>query len=338
MAERITSGSLLRIDEARTLEGLKTYFRKIFHEQNADAVLLGLSGGMDSCLLAAIAVQALGKRSVHAAYLYDRVSSVPLRKNARLVSEWLEIELKEKSIDPLMRELGVYSSSDMRVTSFSGSLNRFLQKVYCLIHDESPFISSLRKGRAAASRGDGLSENMRSVTSLIEAGFNLRHVYRRRFLEAEADKRNCVLLGAANRTEWLTGWFVRGGVDDLPDQPLIGLYKTQIRQLAASLNLPSEVQTATPSPDMMKGITDEFALGASYDHIDLVLDFLEGGAAKNDIIEAGVTEAEIRLVERMKNLSAWKRSTQLHPPPVDGGPLGGLRLAHDHGLSNKIEG
>jgi len=327
MAEGITSSSLLWIDEARTLEGIKTYLRKVFNEQPANAVILGLSGGIDSCLLSAIAVETLGKHSVRAAYLYDQHSGHDLHRNARLVSDWLGIELEEKSIESDMRERGVYSSVDIRITSFSGPFNRFLHEVYRLVHGESPFISSLRMGSVEASSEDVRNLGFQRIGSSIEAGFNSRHIYRRRFLEAEAKKRNYLLLGAANRTEWLTGWFVKGGVDDLPKQPLIGLYKTQIHQLAAFLKVPSEVQTAKPSPDMMKGITDEFALGAEYSHIDAVLDFLEGGVTKEEIIGAGVTEKEIGLVEKMKRLSAWKRSIQHTLPPVDGGPSGGLRLA-----------
>jgi NAD+ synthase len=327
MSESMTSSSLLRIDEVRILEGLTAHIRKILDAHNADKVLIGLSGGIDSCLLAAIAVQALGKRFVHAAYLYDHHSANELRRNVRLVSDWLGIETEEKSIEPLMRDLGVYSSPEMRMTSYSGALNRLLQRVYGWIHGESPFVSSLRRGGTAGSADDAGSPGFQGKASPIESAFNSRHIYRRRFLEAEAMKRKCALLGAANRTEWLTGWFVRGGIDDLPDQPLLGLYKTQIRQLSAFLNLPSEVQSARPSPDMMKGITDEHSLGVRYSHIDLALDCLEGGVTKEEIVGAGVTEKEIQLVAKMKRLSAWKRCSRQNFSPVDGGPSGGLRLA-----------
>jgi len=321
----MTSVSLLRIEEVRALEGIHAHIRKILHAQNADAVLLGLSGGIDSCLLATVAVQALGKSSVHAAYLYDSQSAGDLRRNVRVVSGWLGIETEEMSIEPFMRAMGVYASPEMRMTSISGALNRFLQRVYCRVHGESPFISSLRKGRVAESSGNNSNPDLQKKAGPIESAINSRHIYRRRFLESEAGKRNWALLGAANRTEWLTGWFVRGGVDDLPDQPLLGLYKTQVRQLAAFLKLPPGVQSAEPSPDMMKGITDESALGARYDHIDLALDWLEGGVTQSEILRAGVTEKEIRLVAEMKRISEWKRGSQQNFPPVDGGPSGGLR-------------
>ncbi len=326
MPDHTPLDSLLRIDEVRTIERIRIHLRNKLKEQNTDAILLGLSGGIDSCLLSAIAVQAVGKGSVRAAYLYDQHSAPELRRNARLISDWLGIDLKEKSIEPIMREKGVYSSVYMRATSFSGSFNRFLHELYRRVRGESPYISSLRKCGAYASSKNGHSPETQKMGSPLQAGFNARHIYRRRFLEAEAGERNCYLPGAANRTEWLTGWFISGGVDDFPDQPLIGLYKTQIRQLAAFLKIPDSVLTAVPSPDMMKGITDEFALGVSYNRIDAVLDFLEGGLAKEAIMRAGITEKEIRRVEKLKRFSAWKRRPLHAPPPADGGHSGGLRI------------
>jgi len=170
------------------------------------------------------------------------------------------------------------------------------------------------------------SPGYRAIIRQPEAGLNARHIYRRQVLEAKARERNLLLLGAANRSEWFVGWFVKDGIDDLPIQPLKGLYKTQIRQLAAFLGVPAGVVEQAPSPDMMKGISDEFALGIRYSKIDLVLDYLEGGLSKESILAAGSTRKEIRLVQEMKRHSEWKRAGTQAPPPVTGSLPGGLRL------------
>jgi NAD+ synthase len=169
-----------------------------------------------------------------------------------------------------------------------------------------------------------------------EASFAARHRCRRRVLEARAAADGGLLLGAANRSEWLTGWFVPAGIDDLPDQPLKGLYKTQVRQLAVALNVPAPVLRAAPSPDMMAGISDELALGMSYATIDVALDRLAGGLTGVQAGEAGLTVGELRRVRQLTQLSAWKRGpfsqeqlpqTDVAPFPVDGGPGGGFRMA-----------
>jgi NAD+ synthase len=316
----------LRIDEKRTVARLQTHIQDLFKASAASDALIGISGGIDSSVLSVLAVHAIGKGSVHLEYLYDQHSDPELRHNARLVSEWLGLELEESTIEPAMRKVGVYAPFGMMITSFSGLLNRFLHQTYRFVFRETPFISSLWLGSVEATEADLSRQGFRKIIRQPEAGLNVRHRYRRRVLEEKANKRKWLLLGAANRTEWLVGWFVKDGIDDLPIQPLIGLYKTQVRQIADFLEIPVKVRRQDPSPDMMRGISDEFALGLSYDKIDLILDHLDGGVTKETLSSLGCGDADIRLVREMNRLSRWKRGSA-HPHfPVDGGHGGGLRL------------
>jgi len=316
----------LRIDEKKTIERFVDYLQDLSERFATSGVLIGLSGGIDSSVLSTLAVHAMGKDSVHLEYLYDQHSANDLRHHARLIAEWLGIELQERSIEPAMREAAVYAPFGMMVTSFSGLLNRFLHQTYRFVFRETPFISSLRLGSAEASKGDLSQPGFRMIIRQPETGLNVRHQYRRQVLEEKAHERNWLLLGAANRTEWLVGWFVKDGIDDLPIQPLIGLYKTQVRQIAAFLEIPAEVQHQASSPDMMRGFTDEFTLGLSYSRIDLILDYLDGGLTKEMLLNTGIRNKEIRLVQEMNRLSHWKRGPAHTHLPVDGGLDGGLRL------------
>jgi NAD+ synthase len=181
-------------------------------------------------------------------------------------------------------------------------------------------------GSAEITKAGLSQQGFRMIIRQPETGLNVRHQYRRQVLEEKAHERNWLLLGAANRTEWLVGWFVKDGIDDLPIQPLIGLYKTQVRQIAAFLGIPAQVQHQAPSPDMMRGITDEFGLGLSYSRIDVILDYLDGGLTKEMLLNTGFSDREIRLVGDMHQLSHWKREQAYTHLPVDGGHDGELRL------------
>lgn len=338
-AER--AAALLRIDEGRAIDALTTYVRAARSETRARSALLGLSGGLDSAVLAAVTVCGLGADRVRLLYLYDQTSSGALRTNARTIADWLGIPLEETSIETDLRKAGVYSSRAAGLTSLSGQLNRLLHRVYRVMTGEPPFVSSLRAGSFMTSCGQPRGGVHGALVLEAEAGFVARHRHRRHLLEAEAKADDCFLLGAANKTEWLTGWFVKGGIDDLPKQPLKGLCKTQVRQLADALGVPASVRLAPPSPDMMRGITDELALGMSYPTIDVALDVLEGGVTIEQAAGAGVTAEDLRCVQKLTYLSAWKRaspaaasespserrSAPRHRPelPVDGGPSGGLR-------------
>ena len=78
--------------------GLRDYIRK-----NAFGdVVIGLSGGIDSALTAAIAVGALGPDRVHGVSMPSRYSSEGTRTDARRLAESLGIDFRELPIEPVV--------------------------------------------------------------------------------------------------------------------------------------------------------------------------------------------------------------------------------------------
>jgi len=346
------AGALLEIDGLRAVQELEATVASACLGPGALGALLGLSGGLDSAVLAAVAVRSLGKERVRLVYLYDRTSAARLRENARTVAAWLGVPLEAVSIEKDLAA-GVYDSLPAVLTSLSGRVNRLLYRLYSVGTGESPFLVTLKAGDLnEPDRAGGVEEQRladggkdavkswpgvwyRRLVLEAEAGFTARHRCRRALLEARAATQGNRLLGAANRTEWLTGWFVKGGIDDLADQPLRGLYKTQIRQIARAVGVPARILTTPPSPDMMRGLTDEIALGLPYPALDLALDVLAGGVHAAEAAAAGVGRQELRYARRLMELSVWKRrpgqGAHLLPAPVlpeypvDGGPTSDLR-------------
>ncbi|MGR5133918.1 NAD(+) synthase [Vibrio alfacsensis] len=159
----------------------------------------------------------------------------------------------------------------------------------------------------------------------IDRGFSERHIYRRLVLTHRAQNENLTLIGAANLSEFEVGWFVKDGIDDLPIQPMTGLYKTQVWQLASYLNLPHEIQQQPPSPDMMFGITDEFGIGHSYRRLDSILDLIDQKKTDDEIFSLGVAESELRDIRELMLFSKWKRASEHEAPPVVGKIGGNVR-------------
>jgi NAD+ synthase (glutamine-hydrolysing) len=62
-------------------------------------VVLGISGGIDSALTAALAVEALGSERVHCVSMPSRFSSAETRRDARLLAESLGADFRELPID-----------------------------------------------------------------------------------------------------------------------------------------------------------------------------------------------------------------------------------------------
>jgi len=300
--------SVLATDVDGTISSIEQYIRKIAKAHQARGVLIGLSGGLDSVVLSTLAVQALGKHYVRVAYLCGRDSGKASQDRARLATNWLGLELEVYNIEPAMRQRGIYNLFFMRVASLSGLLNRVVMRCYELVFRESAWISVLRRDQFEGHRFKQWV--CKCGVRHVEVAFNARHVYRREILEKMAKDRGLVLLSAANRSEFAVGWFVSGGIDDLPFSPLMSLYKTQIRELAAHVGIPAEILDQEPSPDMLKGITDQAALGLPYPKIDLILDGMDRGLSDGEMMSAGVTKKEINYGRQMRELSAWKRQPE----------------------------
>ena len=117
-----------------------------------------------------------------------------------------------------------------------------------------------------------------------------------------------MLIGCANKSEWLTGFFVKYG-DSIADiMPIISLYKTQVFSLSKYLKLPDYILEKVPSPDLIPGLVDEEALGISYKKLDLILSCFEKGYLADKIIQiSSATDEEIRKVSVYMKKSDYLR-------------------------------
>jgi NAD+ synthase (glutamine-hydrolysing) len=80
--------------------GLNDYVRK----NGFSDVVVGVSGGIDSALTAALAVEALGAEHVHCVSMPSRFSSEGTRGDAQKLAESLGCEFREIPIEPMVEE------------------------------------------------------------------------------------------------------------------------------------------------------------------------------------------------------------------------------------------
>ncbi len=224
---------LMAINCEEVCDIIVNFLKRKVEEEKKDGILLGLSGGLDSAVLAVLAAKSIGPPKVYALHLYDRDSEEKFREYAKRIAHKLGINFITRDISELMREKGIYKPLIMKMVSLSSVFNKLLvftanRVIYPLFFKESPFVLTLNRTKD-------------TLIGTIEEGFNLRHIQRRRILEGYAMEKNLLLVGAVNRSESFLGWFVKGGVDDLPIAPLFGLYKTQIYQLSRFLDVPKEI-------------------------------------------------------------------------------------------------
>jgi NAD+ synthase len=92
----------LRLDAPLATAVLTGFVRDAVATSGSSGVVVGLSGGVDSSLAAALAARALGKERVHALLLPYRTSSAESATDARTVAEQLGIGQRLIDISPMV--------------------------------------------------------------------------------------------------------------------------------------------------------------------------------------------------------------------------------------------
>src|SRR5581483_11410427 len=88
--------------------GLDDYVRKNGFRE----IVVGVSGGIDSALVAALAVEALGPERVHCVSMPSRYSSEGTRGDAQRLAEALGADFREIAIEPIVEQfVGALSES-----------------------------------------------------------------------------------------------------------------------------------------------------------------------------------------------------------------------------------
>lgn len=135
------------------------------------------------------------------------------------------------------------------------------------------------------------------------ANANLRARLRMSTLYSLAAHHQYLVVGTDNAAEWFTGYFTKygdGGVDILP---LVDFTKTEVREMAKSLNVPEEVISKVPSADLWEAQSDETEMGVTYAVIDAYLKGETIKASDQELIE----NMHRRTMHKRESLPAFKR-------------------------------
>jgi NAD+ synthase len=120
-------------------------------------------------------------------------------------------------------------------------------------------------------------------------------------------------IGTSNKTEILLGYSTLWGDMASAINPIGDLYKTQVRQLARALEIPSVIVEKPPSADLWIGQTDEGELGFTYEQVDKLLFLLvDHRYSPQDCIDEGFDEKFVHTVITRVRRNQFKRMM----PPI----------------------
>ena len=127
-----------------------------------------------------------------------------------------------------------------------------------------------------------------------------------------ANHQNRIVVGSSDKSETMMGYFTKWGDVAADISPLMDLYKTQVRQLAAYIGVPKEIVEKPSTPQLWPGQLAETELGIKYETLDLVLVGLESFMAPEEI--ANQLNLRLELVEEVK--TRWLSSEHKRRAPL----------------------
>jgi len=281
-------------------------------------LVVAISGGIDSSVCAALAVQALGKERVFGLLLPERDSSGASTQLGRLLAGHLGIEHALQDISPTLEAIGCYARQEA-----------VLRRVFPDYQSDWKFklaISEAMGGRLAVTHlvaedpAGRRHEQRLSAPDYLElvAATNFKQRIRKTLEYFHADRLNYAVVGTPNRLEYDQGFFVKNGDGSADVKPIAHLYKTQVYAMARQLGLPQPILDTTPTTDtfsLAQG-QDEFYFGLPYPQMDLALWHLNAGLDAAELArELGCDEATAR--RSFEAIRAKRRATAyLQSPPL----------------------
>ena len=137
-----------------------------------------------------------------------------------------------------------------------------------------------------------------SSSNLLRANLSAR--VRMAILYSLAQRKNGLVAGTGDKSEFLLGYFTKHGDGGADLFPIGGLYKTEVRELGRLLGLPQAVLRKPPSPALWLGQTAEEELGFSYQEADAILKAIGKGAKRSALVKKFDKKTVEKILLRMK--------------------------------------
>src|SRR5579862_3497212 len=319
------SPDILRIDVARETERIVESIRDmVFNQLRRKGAVIGVSGGIDSSVVAFLCARALGSDRVFLLFTPEADSSPDSLRLGRMVADKLGARSALEDISGILKGARCYERRDECVRGvIPGFTPEYKWKIVLpnMVDSDRYAVFSI-----VAQAPDGTMTKARLPLDAylgIVAATNFKQRARKMMEYHYADLHQYAVAGTPNRLEYDQGFFVKSGDGAADFKPIAHLYKSQVYQLAAYLGVPEEIQRRVPTTDTysLAQSQEEFYFSLPLDKMDLCLYGKNNNVPASAIATAvGISEAQVERVYSM--IEAKRNATRsLHLAPVLMAPI-----------------
>ena len=312
--------NLLAIDTQAEAVRIAQWIREtVLKTLGRKGAIVAISGGIDSSVVAALCVKALGAQRVFLLMLPENESSDDNARLGNLLAESVGVPPVTESITGMLEAEGCYSRRDEAIAALIPEYRPDWKSKLVLpsVVDSDMY----RLFSVVVQAPDGTQKKARLTHDAflsIVAAMNFKQRSRKMLEYYHADRLNYAVTGTPNLLEYDQGFFVKLGDGAADLKPIAHLYKTQVYALAEALGVPEEIRSRPPSTDTysLPQTQEEFYFSLPYDEMDLCLYARDHGIAAADVAGAlGKTPVQIervfRDIDAKRNMARY-----LHSPPL----------------------
>ena len=124
----------LQIDSERISRELETFIKTSVSDYNNEGAIVGLSGGLDSSVVLALSVAAVGSNKVLGLIMPERDSSQDSETDARLLAETMGVRVEKVELTPILDEMGIYWATILGGEPF---IRQDMKEIYKKHHDNT---------------------------------------------------------------------------------------------------------------------------------------------------------------------------------------------------------
>jgi NAD+ synthase len=313
--------NVLKLDPERETSRIVEKLRHdVFDTLKRKGGVLGVSGGVDSAVALALAVRALGAERLVTLLLPEMESSPDSARLARQVCQQFGVDPIVEDVTGPLIGFGCYRRRDeavravfpeydstykLKITLPSGLLDKNTLNVF--------------RATIVSPEGEEKTKRLRPAQlRQIVAASNFKQRSRAALLYYHAELHDYAVIGTPQKNEHDQGFFVKYGDGAMDVKPIGHLYKTQVYQLAAYLEVPEEIRTRPPTSDTYSaGSTqEEFFFRLPFETLDLLWYALEHDVPAAEVArEMDLGQEQLQRV--FDDLTRKQRTTAyLRTPPL----------------------
>ena len=313
---------MLKLDAGHEVDRICTVLRdQVFQILRRKGLVVGLSGGIDSSVTAALAVRALGRERVFGIMMPEIDSADEALELGLLSAERLGVST---AVEPIAAALGALECYERRDAAIRSVVPEFGPGWKSKLVLASPLESRVPVTSIVVQSPSGEQMTARltsSAYSQIVAATNFKQRVRKMIEYYHADRLQYAVAGTPNRLEYDQAFFVKGGDGAADVKPIAHLYKTQVYQIAEYLEVPEEIRLRPSTTDTfsLPQSQEEFYFSVPLATFDLCLYGRNHGLPARAIAEASGLPAD--QVERLyASIDSKRRATkylQMYPLTIE---------------------